>query len=108
MTAALEPARPYVENGMRTKTHENQVKSVAANAAKKIHASVDRAEDKIDETIDDYLGPLETQLQDLGHELIAYAKRVNELTGNQVRSHPVATFGAAFVAGLVAARMLKH
>lgn len=93
---------------MRTKTHEKQVKSAAASAAKKIHASVDRVEDKFDETVDEYLRPLETQLQDIGQELIAYAKRVNEIAGGQVRAHPVATFGAAFFAGLVAARMLKH
>jgi ElaB/YqjD/DUF883 family membrane-anchored ribosome-binding protein len=90
---------------------ENSVKSSAAQAADRIHNGVDAAEETIDESVDGFsarLALLEAQLRDSGERLLANAKQLSDVAGKQVRTHPVAAFGVAFVAGIVVARLLRR
>jgi ElaB/YqjD/DUF883 family membrane-anchored ribosome-binding protein len=90
---------------------ENSVKSSAAQAADRIHNGVDAAEETIDESVDGFsarLALLEAQLRDSGERLLANAKQLSDVAGKHVRTHPVAAFGVAFVAGIVVARLLRR
>jgi ElaB/YqjD/DUF883 family membrane-anchored ribosome-binding protein len=93
---------------MRT---EKIIKSSAANAADKLHNGVDAAEEKVDESVDAIsarLASLEAQLRENGERLLASAKEISELASQQMRTHPLAAFGVAFVAGIAVARMLRR
>jgi ElaB/YqjD/DUF883 family membrane-anchored ribosome-binding protein len=90
---------------------ERTIKSAAADAAGKIHDGVNAAEDKLDESVDamsSRLASLEAQLRDTGERLLANAKELSETAGNQMRTHPLAAFGVAFVAGIAVARLLRR
>ncbi|MDR3386082.1 MAG: hypothetical protein P4L92_03445 [Rudaea sp.] len=87
------------------------VKDAAAEAANKIHNGVDQAEDAVDESVDAFsarLASLEAQLRDSGERLLASAKQMSGLAEKQVRTHPLAAFGVAFVAGIAVARLLRR
>ena len=93
---------------MRT---EKYIKSTAADAADKIHNGVDATEEKIDESVDAFsarLASLEAQLRASGDRLLANAKELGDVAGKQVRTHPLAAFGVAFVAGIAVARLLRR
>ena len=93
---------------MRT---EKIIKSSAANAADKLHNGVDAAEEKVDESVDAIsarLASLEAQLRENGERLLASAKEISGLASQQMRTHPLAAFGVAFVAGIAVARMLRR
>lgn len=93
---------------MRT---EKIVKSAAANAADRLHNGVDTAEEKIDESVDALgarLESLEAQLRESGERLLASAKEMSGLASQQMRTHPLAAFGVAFVAGIAVARLLRR
>jgi ElaB/YqjD/DUF883 family membrane-anchored ribosome-binding protein len=90
---------------------EKIIKTAAADAAAKIHNGVDQAEDTVDDSVDAFsarLELLETQLRDSGERLLASAKQMSSLAEKQVRTHPVAAFGVAFVAGIAVARLLRR
>jgi ElaB/YqjD/DUF883 family membrane-anchored ribosome-binding protein len=91
--------------------NERTIKSAAADVADKIHNGVNAAEDKLDESVDSVstrLASLEAQLRDTGERLLANAKELSETAGNQMRTHPLAAFGVAFVAGIAVARLLRR
>jgi ElaB/YqjD/DUF883 family membrane-anchored ribosome-binding protein len=91
--------------------NERIIKSTAADAADKIHNGVNAAEEKLDETVDAVstrLASLEAQLRDAGERLLANAKELSETAGSQMRTHPLAAFGVAFVAGIAVARLLRR
>jgi ElaB/YqjD/DUF883 family membrane-anchored ribosome-binding protein len=90
---------------------ERIIKSVAADTAAKIHNGVDQAEDTVDETVDAFserLASLEEQLRENGERLLASAKQLSAVAEKQVRTHPLAAFGVAFVAGIAVARLLRR
>ena len=91
--------------------NERNIKSAAANAADKIHNGVDAAEEKLDDSVDAVstrLTSLEAQLRDTGERLLANAKELSETAEKQMRTHPLAAFGVAFVAGIAVARLLRR
>jgi ElaB/YqjD/DUF883 family membrane-anchored ribosome-binding protein len=91
--------------------NEKIIKSTAAKAADKIHNGVDATEAKLDESVDAVsarLESLEAQLRDSGERLLAGAKEISEAAGKQMRTHPLAAFGVAFVAGIAVARLLRR
>lgn len=93
---------------MRT---ERSIKSSTADIAEKLHNGVDVAEEKLDDSVTAFsarLAGLETQLRDVGDRLLANAKELSGTAGKQMRTHPLATFGVAFAAGIVAARLLRR
>jgi ElaB/YqjD/DUF883 family membrane-anchored ribosome-binding protein len=90
---------------------ERTIKAVAADTADKIHNGVNAAEDKLDDSVDAVsirLASLEAQLRDTGERLLANAKELGETAGKQMRTHPLAAFGVAFVAGIAVARLLRR
>ncbi len=90
---------------------ERIIKSAAADTAAKIHNGVDQAEDTVDETVDAFserLASLEAQLRENGERLLASAKQLSGIAEKQVRTHPLAAFGVAFVAGIAVARLLRR
>ena len=87
--------------------------SFAADMKEGIEAGggVDATEDKLDESVDavsSRLTSLEAQLRDTGERLLANAKELSETAGKQMRTHPLAAFGVAFVAGIAVARLLRR
>jgi ElaB/YqjD/DUF883 family membrane-anchored ribosome-binding protein len=91
--------------------NERTIKATAADAAGKIHNGVNAAEEKLDESVDAVstrLESLEAQLRDSGERLLANAKELSETAGKQMRTHPLAAFGVAFVAGIAVARLLRR
>jgi ElaB/YqjD/DUF883 family membrane-anchored ribosome-binding protein len=90
---------------------EKAVKSAAAEAAHKLHNGVNAAEENLDESVDAFssrIASLEAQLRDTGERLLASAKDLGDVAGKQVRTHPLAAFGVAFVAGIAVARLLRR
>lgn len=90
---------------------EKQVKSAVAKAARHIHDGVDAAEKTVDDTagrFSERLESLEAQLRESSERILANAKELGAAASQQMRSHPLATFGAAFVAGITVARLLRR
>ena len=90
---------------------ETMIKSKVAETADKLHNGVDTTEEHLDESVDAFserLASLEAQLRDSGERLLASAKEVSGLASKQMRSHPLAAFGVAFVAGIAVARLLRR
>ena len=90
---------------------EKIIKSATADAADKIHNGVDVTEEKIDESVDAFsarLASIEAQLRDSGDRLLANAREISEVASKQMRTHPLAAFGVAFVAGIAVARLLRR
>lgn len=90
---------------------ERSIKSSAADIAEKLHDGINGAEDKLDDSVAAFsarLAGMETQLRDVGERLLANAKELSGSAGKQMRSHPLATFGMAFVAGIAVARLLRR
>ena len=93
---------------MRT---ERSIKSSTADVAEKLHNGVDVAEEKLDDSVDAFsarLAGFETQLREVGERMLANAKELSGSASTQMRTHPLATFGVAFVAGIAAARLLRR
>lgn len=90
---------------------ERTIKSAAADAAANIHNGVDAVADDVDAAVDSLgarLAALEAQWREHGAELLASAREIGGVAGKQVRAHPVAAFGVAFVAGMVVAKLLRR
>jgi ElaB/YqjD/DUF883 family membrane-anchored ribosome-binding protein len=90
---------------------EKIIKATAADTADKLHNGIDSAEDTVDESVDafsDRLAGLEAQLRESGERLLASAKELSSAAEKQVRTHPLAAFGVAFVAGIAVARLLRR
>jgi ElaB/YqjD/DUF883 family membrane-anchored ribosome-binding protein len=90
---------------------ENMIKAKVADAADKLHNGVDTTEEQIDESVDAFssrLAALEAQLRDSGERLLASAKEMSGIASTQMRTHPLAAFGVAFVAGIAVARLLRR
>lgn len=90
---------------------DKQVKAAAANAANGIHDGVDAVEGAVDTSVDSFsarLASLETQLRESGERVLANAKDLGDVASKQMRSHPLAAFGVAFVAGIAIARLLRR
>jgi ElaB/YqjD/DUF883 family membrane-anchored ribosome-binding protein len=75
---------------------ENIIKSKVADAADKLHNGVDATEEHLDESVDAFSA------------LLASAKEMSGLASTQMRTHPLAAFGVAFVAGIAVARLLRR
>lgn len=87
------------------------VRDGTAEAAAQVDAGVDAAEDSVDEAIDSIgarLAALEAKWREHGEELLDGVREIGSAAGKQVRAHPVAAFGVAFVAGMVAAKLLRR
>jgi len=90
---------------------ERTIKDAAAEAATKIHNGVDAAEEQVDATVDTLsarLAALEAQWREHADDLLAGAREIGDVAGKQVRAHPVAAFGVAFVAGMIVAKLLRR
>ena len=90
---------------------EQSIKSSTAEAAKKLHDGINGAEETLDDSVaafSDRLAGMETQLREVGERLLANAKELSGSASKQMRTHPLATFGVAFVAGIAAARLLRR
>jgi len=90
---------------------ERTIKDATAAAASGIHNGVDAAEEHVDEAVDTLsarLAALEAQWREHGEELLAGAREIGDVAGKQVRAHPVAAFGVAFLAGMIFAKMMRH
>ncbi|MGH8042105.1 MAG: hypothetical protein ACREPN_08695 [Rudaea sp.] len=93
---------------MRT---EREIKKSTADVAKKLHNGIHAAEEKLDDSVDAFsarLIGLETQLRKVGERLLENARELGGSAGEQMRTHPLATFGVAFVAGITVARLLRR
>lgn len=87
------------------------IKSTTADAADYLHNGVDATEEKIDASVDAFssrLASLETYLRENGDRLLNNAKELSGSAGTQMRTHPLAAFGMAFVAGIAVARLLRR
>jgi len=90
---------------------ERTIKDATADAAAKIHNGVDAAEEQVDSTVDTLsarLAALEAHWREHADDLLAGAREIGDVAGKQVRAHPVAAFGVAFVAGMVVAKLLRR
>lgn len=90
---------------------EKQAKTTTAHVAAHLHNSIDAAEETLDESIDGFkarLMALETRLREGGERVLADARDLGGAASKRMRSHPLATFGVAFMAGVAVARMLRR
>lgn len=93
---------------MRT---EREIKKSAAVAAKKFHNGIDAGEATLDDSVDKLsarLAGLETRLHDAGERLLKNARELGGSAGQHMRTHPLATFAVACVAGIAMARLLRR
>jgi ElaB/YqjD/DUF883 family membrane-anchored ribosome-binding protein len=70
-----------------------------------------RVADAIDTSLDRFSARLaspETQLRESGERVLANARDLGDVAGKQMRSHPQAAFGVAFMAGIAIARLLQR
>ncbi len=90
---------------------ERTVKSSVDEVAARLHNGVDAAQEKIDDNIDataERFATLEKQLRQAGDLLLDNAKTLSAEATKQVRLHPLAAFGVAFVAGITVAKLLRR
>jgi len=90
---------------------ERTVKSSVDEVAARLHNGVDAAQEKIDDNIDataERFAALEKQLRQAGDLLLENAKTLSVEATKQVRLHPLAAFGVAFVAGITVAKLLRR
>lgn len=93
---------------MRT---EREIRKSAAEVAKKLHNGIDAGEATLDDSVEAFsarLASLETRLRHTGERLLDNARELGGSAGKQMRTHPLATFGVAFVAGIAVARLLRR
>jgi ElaB/YqjD/DUF883 family membrane-anchored ribosome-binding protein len=86
---------------------ESLVKGGGADADNDIDDGVDT----IDTSMNRFsarLASLKTQLRERSERVLANARDLGDVASNQMRSHPLAAFGVAFVAGIVIARLLRR
>lgn len=89
----------------------DKIHNGTAEAASRIHDSVDAAEERVDDAVDSLsarLASLEAKWREHGEELLESAREIGDVAGKQVRAHPVAAFGVAFVAGMVVAKLMRR
>jgi ElaB/YqjD/DUF883 family membrane-anchored ribosome-binding protein len=87
------------------------IKSTVSDRVRKIHNGANEAEQEVDASVDAMtarLASLEAQLRESAQHLVVSAREIGKITGKQVRKHPFAAFGAAFIAGVVIARALRR
>lgn len=90
---------------------ERTVKSSVDEVAAHLHNGVDAAQEKIDDNIDataERFATLEKQLRQAGDLLLENARTLSAEATKQVRLHPLAAFGVAFVAGITVAKLLRR
>ena len=91
---------------MHTKEVKAQISKSAENlenGAAAAAASLGNGADSIGKQHDE----LQDKLRDIGQSLLASSKVLADEAARQARLRPLATFGAAFVAGVIVARMLR-
>ncbi len=90
--------------------NEKTTKTTEA-VARKLHNGIDAADEKIEKTVDAFsvrLANLEDRLRDHGDKLLSNARDARTSATEQVREHPLAAFGVAFVAGVAIARLFRR
>lgn len=92
---------------MRTEKSNKSTEKVA----RKLHNGIDAADERIDEAVDAFsvrLAKLEDRLREQGDKLLSNARDARDSASEQVRAHPLAAFGVAFVAGITIARLFRR
>jgi hypothetical protein len=84
----------------------------------KVSAAAENLRDDIDdirhsgaeaaEEMSDRFADLEAKLSQGLDDLAQCARELGEVTGRQVRLHPLAAFGVAFLGGIAVARLLRR
>ena len=75
---------------------EDAVKAAAASVANGAEALGEQRDEVLD------------RLRDIGNDLMDRAKALTDEANKQARLHPLAVFGVAFIAGVIAARALRR
>ena len=91
---------------MQTKEVKAQISKSAENiesGAAAAAASLGNGADALGKQHDE----LQDKLRDIGQSLLASSKVLADEAARQARLRPLAAFGAAFVAGVIVARMLR-
>ena len=83
-----------------------------------IHKNADRIESAVEaaavglgngaDAIDKQRDDLQETLRDLGRRMLESTKALTDEAARQARLRPLAVFGVAFVAGIIAARVLRR
>jgi ElaB/YqjD/DUF883 family membrane-anchored ribosome-binding protein len=87
------------------------IKATASDIADDIHAGVDEAESGFEDTVDsvsDRIGELEARLREETDRLVESMKEISGAATRYAQARPLAATGIAFVAGLIAARLLRR
>jgi len=85
-------------------TAKNVKTSKGNNGASVLQEKFDESADAISTR----LATLEAELRESGDRLLTGAKEIVEATRDRARTHPIAAVGAAFVAGMAVARLLRR
>ena len=91
--------------------NSNEVKAQIHKGAEHIENGVEAAQASIGNGIDalaEQRDELLETLRDVGRRLLESSKSLSEEAAKQARMRPLAVLGVAFVAGIVAARVLRR
>jgi Na+/H+-translocating membrane pyrophosphatase len=91
--------------------NSNEVKAQIHKAAKRVENGAEAVADNIGDGVDALAGQRDELLEtfrDVGRRLLESSRALTEEAAKQARLRPLAVFGVAFVAGIVAARMLRR
>ena len=88
------------------------VASVAAHGmAEKIGNGIDeaaRTANRLGQRLRENGAMLQEELADAGERFADGAKRISDVASEQIRAHPLAAFGVAFLIGVVATRLMRR
>jgi ElaB/YqjD/DUF883 family membrane-anchored ribosome-binding protein len=90
---------------------KSEIKETTAELATKARNGVDMAQDAVNDSVDSLskrLRSLESIWNEYGDAIVKNAKELGSVAEKQVRSNPLAAFGIAFGAGILAARLLRR
>ena len=89
----------------------NEVKAQIHKGAKRVENGVEAAADNLGNGIDALAAHRDELLEtfrDVGRRLLESSRALTEEAAKQARLRPLAVFGVAFVAGIIAARVLRR
>jgi len=92
-----------MRNASRATRGEERLRTAAGGSA-----GSGAVPDATDEAVGDRIADLEQQLRDAGERLRETARDLGAIASDQMRRHPMAAFGVAFVAGMTLARLLRR
>jgi ElaB/YqjD/DUF883 family membrane-anchored ribosome-binding protein len=90
---------------------EKVVKAKVARAQVEIAETASDAANKVDAAADELSSGFEAaeaKIRDSAERLLETMREFTGAAGNQLKAHPLAAFGVAFVAGIAVARLLRR